>query len=93
MSVHPERLTNLIDFFAPHLQASKRPKGRKFEIEAFLAVRLDADLEPKVLVKFLDWDTAEWQPVPHLKDELSLRVLRGFLKDLQPRGIPQVGRR
>jgi hypothetical protein len=56
---------------------AKHASGKKHEVEAFLRVE-----DGMVLVKYLEHDEPEMQPVSHMKSELSATAYRKFMKQL-----------
>lgn len=55
-----------------YVQAVKPFGGKTYDVEAFIKLGYDEDTgNALVLVKYTDYDDAEWQPVKFMKDELS----------------------
>lgn len=65
------------------VQAEPKPlRGKQYVIEAFLELKMNAELEPMVLVKYEEHDDAAWEPFAHMKAQLSAAVLKRFMDSL-----------
>lgn len=55
---------------------------KKFEVEAFLAIGIGKDMQPTVSVKYEEHDDPEWQPLDHMKKELTSEVFEELMRPL-----------
>jgi len=68
-----------------YIQKKIKPYGgKKFQVEAFIEIGYDiANMAPKILVKYTDFDIPEWQPLQHMKDELESTYFELLIKTMQ----------
>lgn len=56
---------------------------RRYDVEAFVDMRVNSDLEVEVLVKYEDHDEMKWETLTYMKTQLDATIVEDMLKPLR----------
>lgn len=62
---------------------------RRYNVEAFVDMRVNADLDVEVLVKYEDHDEMKWETLSYMKTQLAAVVVEELLQPLRSKAKQQ----